>query len=61
MEKTVKVTLIKSLIAAKPNMIKTAESLGLKKIGDSFEGKDLPSLRGKIRIIAHLVSVEEEA
>ena len=41
-------------------MIKTAESLGLKKIGDSFEGKDLPSLRGKIRIIAHLVSVEEE-
>ena len=46
-----KVTLVKSLIATKPNQKATAESLGLKKIGDSIiheEGK----------VIAHLVKVE---
>ena len=31
----VKVVLVKSLIGAKPNQVKTADSLGLRKIGDS--------------------------
>ena len=31
----VKITLVKSLIGAKPNQKKTAQSLGLGKIGDS--------------------------
>ena len=42
----VKVTLTKSLIGSKPNQKSTAESLGLRKIGDSFiDPVDLPTLR----------------
>ena len=44
-----KVTLKKSLIAAKPNQIKTAESLGLRKIGDCIVHEDNAVLAGKIR------------
>ena len=53
-----KVTLKKSLIAAKPNQIKTAESLGLRKIGDCIVHEDNAVLAGKIRVLAHLVTVE---
>lgn len=53
-----KVTLIKSLIRAKADQIATAKSLGLKKIGDSIVCKDDAVLAGKIRVIAHLVKVE---
>ncbi len=53
-----KVTLVKSLICAKANQIATAKSLGLTKIGDSIVCKDDAVLAGKVRVIAHLVSVE---
>lgn len=58
MEK-VKVTLTKSLIAGKPNQKATAASLGLRKIGDSIVHEAGPVLDGKVRILAHLVSVEK--
>jgi large subunit ribosomal protein L30 len=58
MEK-IKVTLTKSLIAAKPNQKATAASLGLVKIGDSVIHEAGPVLNGKIKVIAHLVSVEQ--
>lgn len=58
MEK-VKVTLTKSLIAAKPNQKATAASLGLRKIGDSIIHDAGPALDGKVRVLAHLVSVEK--
>ena len=54
-----KVTLTKSLIAAKPNQKATAASLGLVKIGDSVIHEAGPVLNGKIKVIAHLVSVEQ--
>ena len=54
----VKVTLKKSLIAAKPNQKATAKSLGLVKIGDSIIHEDNAVLAGKVRILAHLVKVE---
>ncbi len=53
-----KVTLIKSLIAAKPNQKATAKSLGLAKIGDFIVHNDDAVLAGKIKVISHLVSVE---
>lgn len=53
-----KVTLIKSLIAAKPNQKATAKSLGLNKIGDSIVHADNDVLAGKVRVLAHLVKVE---
>ncbi len=58
MEK-IKVTLTKSLIAAKPNQKATAASLGLVKIGDSVIHEAGPVINGKIKVIAHLVSVEQ--
>lgn len=58
MEK-IKITLAKSLIAAKPNQKATAASLGLRKIGDTVVHEAGPVIDGKIKVIAHLVSVEK--
>ena len=55
----IKVTLTKSLIAAKPNQKATAASLGLRKIGDSIVHEAGPVLDGKVKVISHLVSVEK--
>lgn len=55
----IKVTLIKSLIGAKPNQKATAASLGLRKIGDSVTAEETAVLDGKINVITHLVKVEK--
>ena len=55
----VKVTLVKSLIGAKPNQKLTAKSLGLERIGDSIEHEDNAVLAGKVKVISHLVKVGE--
>ena len=55
----VKVTLTKSLIAAKHNQKATAASLGLVKIGDSIVHEAGPVIDGKVRVLSHLVSVEK--
>ncbi len=57
----VKVTLTKSLIGAKPNQKATAATLGLKKVGSSTIQKDDAVLAGKVKILAHLVTVEPVA
>ena len=54
-----KVTLIKSLIGSKPAQRATAASLGLKKIGDFVIHNDDAVLAGKVKVIAHLVKVEQ--
>jgi large subunit ribosomal protein L30 len=54
-----KVTLTKSLIGAKPNQKATAASLGLKKIGDSVLHEEGAVLNGKVKVLAHLVTVEK--
>ena len=53
-----KVTLTKSLIGAKPNQKATAKSLGLNKIGDFIVHEDNAVLAGKVKVISHLVKVE---
>ena len=53
-----KVTLVKSLIGTKPNQRATAKSLGLVKIGDSIVHEDNAVLAGKVKVISHLVKVE---
>ena len=58
MEKVI-VTLKKSLISAKPNQKATAKSLGLNKIGDFIIHEDNAVLAGKVKVISHLVKVEE--
>ena len=54
----VKVTLIRSLIARKPNQVATAKTLGLKRPGDSIVLPSTPALLGKIKVLSHLVKVE---
>ena len=53
-----KVTLVKSLIGARPNQKATAASLGLRKIGNFIVHEDNAVLAGKIKVISHLVKVE---
>ena len=54
----VKVTLVKSLIACKKGQIATANSLGLKRPGDSIVVAANAAVMGKVRTISHLIKVE---
>ena len=54
----VKVTLKKSLIGRKPNQVKTAYALGLRKINQTVEKNLNDQISGMIRTISHLVTVE---
>ena len=53
----VKITLKKSLIGCKKPQIATAESLGLKKVGDVVTQPDNAQTMGKVNKIIHLVEV----
>ena len=53
-----KVTLVKSTIGAMPKQKATAKSLGLVKIGDFIIHEDNAVLAGKVKVISHLVKVE---
>lgn len=54
-----KITLKKSLIGSKKDQIATAESLGLKKVGDTTEQPDNAQTQGKLKKISHLIEVTE--
>lgn len=56
---SLKITLNKSLIGRLDKQIKTAASLGLKKINDTTIQADNAATQGKIATISHLVSVEK--
>ena len=58
-EKQLKVTLVKSPIGYEKSQGETARALGLRKMHASVIVKDIPSVRGMIYKINHLVSVEE--
>jgi large subunit ribosomal protein L30 len=58
-EKTVKVTLKRSVIGEKPKTRATVESLGLRKLHQSREHVDSPTLRGMLHKVRHLIEVEE--
>lgn len=59
-QKTVKVTLRRSTIGEKPKTRATVEGLGLKRIHQTVEQTDSPSLRGMLAKVSHLVEVEDE-
>ena len=58
-QKTVRVTLRRSTIGEKPKTRATVEGLGLKRIHQTVEQIDSPSLRGMLAKVRHLVEVEE--
>lgn len=53
----IKIKLIKSLIGSKKDQIATAESLGLRKIGNETVQPDNAQTKGKVAKISHLVEV----
>ena len=55
----INVKLVRSLIGCKKDQIATANSLGLRKIGDTTSQPDNAATRGKINKITHLVEVKE--
>ncbi|MBR5536565.1 MAG: 50S ribosomal protein L30 [Clostridia bacterium] len=57
--KTYKITLVKSLNGRVKKHIATAESLGLKRIGDTTVQPDNAMTLGKIQQISYLIRVEE--
>ena len=54
-----KVTQVRSGIGGKENQRQTLRSLGLKRIGDVVVKEDRPEIRGMVKTVTHLVSVEE--
>ena len=59
MEKTLKVTLVKSPIGAVPKHRKTVEAMGLRKLHKTVELPDNDAVRCIIWHVKHLVKVEE--
>ncbi|TCJ18256.1 50S ribosomal protein L30 [Rubrobacter taiwanensis] len=55
----IRVTQTKSVIGSKEKHKRTVRALGLKRIRDSRVHEDTPQIRGMIRKVSHLVSVEE--
>ncbi|MDR2718523.1 MAG: 50S ribosomal protein L30 [Treponema sp.] len=55
----IRVRLVRSTIRSLPKQRATVRSLGLRKIGSSNELEDNPAIRGMVRVVSHLVSVED--
>ena len=55
----IKITLVKSLIGSTKKQIATAESLGLRKVGSSNEMVNNAATMGKLKLLSHLLTVEE--
>ena len=61
LEKTIKVTLIKSTIGFNKNQNKIVKALGFTKVGQTRVLPDNDCIRGSIFKVKHLFKVEEEA
>lgn len=57
--KRVRITYVKSMIGYREKQRETLRSLGLRRLGQSVEHPDTPSVRGMIAKVQHLVRVEE--
>ncbi len=58
-EKTLGITLVKSVIGASPAQRKVVEALGLRKLKHAVLQPDSPQTRGAIEKVRHLVQVQE--
>ena len=59
MAQKIKIKLIRSTIRSLPKQRATVRALGLRKIGSVSEQEASPAVLGMIRVVSHLVSVEE--
>ena len=58
--KTLKATLMKSPIGARPEIRATVQSLGFRRMNQTRELPDNPAVRGMLRAVNFLVAVEGE-
>jgi len=58
-ERTLKVTLVRSTIGRPSDQEDAARTLKLRKLHQTVELPDTPSVRGQVAKIQHLVTVEE--
>ena len=56
---SLKVRQVRSDVGGRQNQRATLRTLGLRKIGDETVREDRPEVRGMIKTVAHLVTVEE--
>lgn len=56
-----RITLVRSVIGRPGDQERTVQSLGLRRVNETVEREDTPSIRGMVNKISHLVSVEEVA
>ncbi len=59
MAKTLKVTLVKSMIGRPEKHRRVLRGMGLTKLNKTVELKDTPETRGMIKVVSHLVKAEE--
>jgi large subunit ribosomal protein L30 len=59
MAQKIRIRLIRSTIGVLPKQRATVRSLGLRKIGSSSEQEATPAILGMVKVVSHLVLVEE--
>ena len=59
MAQKIRIKLVRSVIGSMPKQRATVRSLGLRKIGSSTEQEASPAVLGMVKVVSHLVSVEE--
>ena len=55
----IRIKLVRSVIGSLPKQRATVRALGLRKIGSFSEQEASPAILGMVRVVSHLVSVEE--
>jgi large subunit ribosomal protein L30 len=55
----IRIRQVRSANGANPSQRATLEALGLGRIGKAVERKDSPQLQGQIRVVSHLVEVND--
>lgn len=58
-EKKLKITLVKSYIGSPEKQRQVLRGMGLRKLNRAVLLKDTPEIRGMVRKVSHLVSMEE--
>ncbi|MHB1018468.1 MAG: 50S ribosomal protein L30 [Coriobacteriia bacterium] len=58
-EKTLRITQIRSAIGLRKDQKATVRALGLKRMHDTVEQADTPTIRGMVFKIKHLLKVDE--
>ncbi|MGQ9598191.1 MAG: 50S ribosomal protein L30 [Anaerolineae bacterium] len=58
-ERKLRITWVKSAIGYSRRQKGTIRALGLRRLGDTVEMADSPTVRGMLNKVSHLVSVEE--